>query len=60
LAGAAIDHSSSAFGFASVGLVGTVGVLVAMATIALRRVRQPLAVPLLPATELVANAASGE
>lgn len=41
LAGAAIDHSSPAFGFASVGLVGTVGVLAAAAVLALRRVRRP-------------------
>jgi len=41
LAGAAIDHSSPAFGFASVGLVGTVGMLAAMAAITLRHVRRP-------------------
>lgn len=72
LAGAAIDHSSPAFGFASVGLAGTVGVLAATAAAAttLRRVPQlsasaPAALPAaltptLPSADLAANAASGE
>lgn len=73
LAGAAIDHSSPAFGFASVGLVGTVGALTATAVIALRRARRrsfsaspasaqsPAQVPIeLPTAELAANGAAGE
>jgi predicted MFS family arabinose efflux permease len=40
LAGAVIDHSSPAFGFASVGLVGTAGALAAAAVFTLRRLRR--------------------
>ncbi|HEV2344751.1 MAG TPA: MFS transporter [Actinocrinis sp.] len=40
LAGAVIDHSSPAFGFAAVGTVGAAGALAAMAASALWRVRR--------------------
>ena len=61
LAGAAIDHSSPAFGFASVGLVGTVGVLATMAAITLRRVRRPsfaMPPPLAPTAPSLSPSAS--
>ena len=76
LAGAAIDHSSPAFGFATVGLVGTACALAAAGTITLRRVRRPslgmsaapaladapteLPAAELPAAELAVNGAAGE
>lgn len=71
LAGAAIDHSSPAFGFATVGLVGVAAALTAAGVIKLRQARRPsLGQPMtpalagaptgLPATELAVNAASGE
>lgn len=40
LAGAVIDHSSPAFGFASVGFVGAAGALTAAGVAVLRRIRQ--------------------
>jgi predicted MFS family arabinose efflux permease len=71
LAGAAIDHSSPAFGFATVGLVGAAAALAATGAIKLRQARRPsparsMAPALadapaeLPAAELAVNGASGE
>ncbi|MGH8963306.1 MAG: MFS transporter [Jatrophihabitantaceae bacterium] len=46
LAGSVIDHSSSAFGFAVVGAIGTTGAVGASGLLALRRIRrQPLPAP---------------
>ncbi|MBS2963721.1 MFS transporter [Actinocrinis puniceicyclus] len=64
LAGAVIDHSSPAFGFASVGVVGAAGALAAAATVTVRRLRrvpQPAAaVTPLGEALCAASAAPGE
>lgn len=63
LAGAVIDHSSPAFGFASVGLVGAAGALAAAATATVRRLRSVKCAAdpvLLDGAQLAASGIPGE
>ena len=63
LAGAVIDHSSPAFGFASVGLVGAAGALAAAGVAVLRRIRMretvAAAAASLPEAQFATSAVAG-